>query len=184
MVKKVKYPEKQVERFKQMVRARSRIQPELISLLEFVREYRTQLEPSLFLRVCGLLASAGFSLWRAAFLFEQEDGKHEIYLDNVETFVAKIISDNTIGFVDDRNTWSLWHYVGVARSSLLEAMTLLFSGVVQDAKSSSIQAKLSDPPLLAASAADQWDELFEVMQHIRRTLTSRFEFVRTSHKLK
>jgi hypothetical protein len=72
------------------------------------------------------LASAGFSLWRAAFLFDQEDGKHQEYLNNVDTFISKIISDNTIAFVDDKKTWSLWHYIGVARSSLLEATVLLF----------------------------------------------------------
>ncbi|KRR08736.1 hypothetical protein CQ10_14315 [Bradyrhizobium valentinum] len=141
-----KDPEKQVEHFKQMVRARSRIQPELIQLLEFVREYREHLGPSVFLRVSGLLASAGFSLWRAAFLFHQEDGKHQVYLDNVDTFVSKIISDNSIAFSDDRNTWSLWHYIGVARSSLLEAMVLLFGGVAENPRSSTIKARLSDPP--------------------------------------
>jgi hypothetical protein len=178
-----KDPEKQIEHFKQMVQARSRIQPELIELLEFVREYRAHLEPSVFLRVSGLLASAGFSLWRAAFLFDQEDGKHQEYLNNVDAFISKIISDNTIGFLDDKKTWSLWHYIGVARSSLLDAMVLLFGGVAENPRSRGIKARLSDPPLLSGNAAAQWDDLFDVMQYVRETLTSRFEFARTSPKL-
>jgi hypothetical protein len=128
-------------------------------------------------------ASAGFSLWRAAFLFHQEDGKHQEYLDNVDTFVSKIISDNTIAFADERNTWSLWHYIGVARSSLLEAMVLLTSGVAANPRSATIKARLSDPPLLSGNAAEQWDELFEVMQFVRETFTAGLEFVKSSRKL-
>jgi hypothetical protein len=166
-----------------MVDARSRIQPELIRLLEFQRAYRANLQVSAFLRVVGLLASAGFSLWRAAFLFHREDGQHEQYLDNVETFLSKIITDNTIAFADDRNTWSLWHYIGVARSSLVDAITLLGSGKWESPKMNSIRVKLADPPLLKGNAAEQWNELFEVMQLVRETAIARIETIKSLPKI-
>jgi hypothetical protein len=165
-----------LDMFEEMVRARSKIQTELIEILKFKRTYEERLKASAFIRVTGLLTSAAFSLWRAAFLFSHEAGQHEDYLKNVETFLTKVITDNTIGFSDDKNTWSLWHYIGVARSSLLEASTILTSGLfkagITDAKFAVVQAKLSDPPLLSASAASQWDYLFDVMVLVRTTCAS------------
>jgi hypothetical protein len=111
--------------FEEMVSARSKFQGELIEILRFKRNYGERLKASAFLRVTGLLASAGFSMWRAAFLFTHAEGDHDRYLTNVDTFLTRLVSDNTIAFSDDKNTWSLWHYMGVARSSLLEALTLL-----------------------------------------------------------
>ena len=132
--------------------ARSKIQSELIDLLIFLRTQWPQLEASAYLRVTGLLATTGFSLWRAAFLFDHETRKHEQYLNNVEKLVSKIISDNTIGFTDDKNTWSLCHYIGVARSSLLEAASLL-SRPMRSAKFHQMEGRLIDVPLLQDTAA-------------------------------
>jgi hypothetical protein len=162
------------EQLRQMIAARSNIQPELLELLTFKRLHEEELQASAWLRVFGLLASAGFALWRAAFLFRHETGTHETYLNNVERFVKKIISDNNIAFSDDQNTWSLWHYIGGARSSLLEASTLL-DVRLNDPKFGLAVSKLVDAPLLQDTAAKQWNELFEIMQLFRRLLGSRIE---------
>lgn len=174
--------DKQVRQFKEMVRARSLIQSELIELLEFQRRYQKDLQASLYLRVSGNLASAGFALWRSAFLFTHEEGGPQAYLENVEAFLSKIISDNTIAFNDEKKTWSLWHYVGVARSSLLEALTLL-RRPVEDHRLEIMRRRFGDPPLLSATAAEQWNELFEAMQTVRKSLTARFDLQRTMPKL-
>jgi hypothetical protein len=114
-----------VDALRSMISARNRIQIALIDLLVFKRTYEDQLKnPPTRLRQVGLLASAGFSLWRAAFLFTEGSGEADGYLKDVDKFIAKVVSDNMIGFSDDKNSWSLWHYLGVARSSLIEAATL------------------------------------------------------------
>jgi hypothetical protein len=172
----------EVRQLREMVQARSLIQPELIELLEFQRRYHDDLTPSLYIRIAGLLASAGFSLWRAAFLFKEERGQHDEYLKNVGEFISKIILTNNIGFSDDRNTWSLWHYIGVARSSLLEALNLLRT-FPEDHKIENMRNRFSDPPLLSATAAEQWNELFVAMQFVRKTLTARFDKARSMPKL-
>jgi hypothetical protein len=160
--------------FEEMVAARSKIQAELIEVLRFKRTYGDMLKASAFLRVTGLLASTGFSLRRAAFLFTHAKGKHDDYLRNVETFISKVISDYNIGFSDDKNTWSLWHYIGVARSSLLEASELL-STRIETAKFSAMRAKLIDAPLLPDSAAQQWDLLFVMMKMVRETCAAQIK---------
>jgi hypothetical protein len=175
--------DRQIRQFKEMVNARSLIQPELIELLQFQRKYRENLFPSLYIRVAALLASTGFALWRAAFLFEQEQGEHGKYLSNIQTFISKIISDNMITFSDDKNTWSLWHYIGVARSSLLEALHLLKRDP-ESYKMEILRSRFGDPPLLSATSAAQWNELFEAMQLIREVLTAQFETMKKMPKLK
>jgi hypothetical protein len=162
---------------------RSVLQPELIRFLEFQRAYREKLEPSAYLRVAGLLASAGFSLWRAAFLFHQEEGDHETYLKNIDRFISKMISDNTIAFTDDKNTWSLWHYMSVARTTLVEALTLLHYIGIQSNESETMLLVFGDPPLLSASAARQWNELFGAMQFIREALQKQLDFAEAAKRV-
>ncbi len=168
----------QEQHLRDMVRARSKIQSELIDLLSFKHAHEGHLQASLFLRVIGLLASTGFSLWRAAFLFPHEKGRHDEYLKHVETFVTKIVSDNAIAFSDDKNTWSLWHYIGVSRSSLLEAALLLKSSL-NSAQLEKIQATLLDAPSLQDTAARQWDELFDLMQHLRKVCAEEIKTIKS-----
>src|SRR4051812_48074829 len=92
------------DRLRAMIKARNDIQNELVDLLDFKTSYGKELQVSAYLRVTGLLVSAGFSLWRAAFLFEHEGGKHQQYLDNAEKFLRRIISTNNIAYMDDQNT--------------------------------------------------------------------------------
>lgn len=170
------------QKLHEMVRARTKIQNELIELLGFKQAHEEYFQASKYLRILGLLGSIGFSLWRAAFLFGYEEGQHDSYISNVETFVTKIITDNAITFSDDKNVWSLWHYIGVARSSLLEAMTLL-EAQLNSPRFHTLKAKLVDAPLLSATAAQQWDELFEIMQWVRETTSARFEQVKSMRPL-
>jgi len=51
--------------------------------------------------VLGYLIRAAFSLWRAVFLAETFRDDTEIYTSQ-EKFLEKVITDNAIGFSDDK----------------------------------------------------------------------------------
>lgn len=165
-----------------MISARTRIQETLIQLLEYRRSYADQLRtPPTRLRQVGLLASAGFSLWRAAFLFTHGIGGADGYLEDIDVFIAKVVSDNTITFADDKNTWSLWHYLGVARSSLIEAASLF--APLMGPEGTRLHSLLSEHGATQNGAFEQWDNLLEAMHIIQSTAASRHEFLKTAPKL-
>jgi hypothetical protein len=171
-----------VEDLRRMISARTRIQTALIELLVFKRNFEDQLKnPPTRLRQVGLLASAGFSLWRAAFLFTHGSGEADGYLKDVDKFIAKVVSDNMIGFSDDKNSWSLWHYIGVARSSLIEAASL-FTPIVGP-RGARLDNLLSEEGATHNGPFKQWDNLLEAMQTIQAIAASRHDFLKTSPKI-
>ena len=171
-----------VDDLRSMISARNRIQIALIELLEFKRKFEDQLKnPPTRLRQVGLLASAGFSLWRAAFLMTEDSGGADGYLKDVDKFIAKVVSDNMIGFTDDKNSWSLWHYLGVARSSLIEAASLFTP--INGPEGVRIDNLLSLEGATRNGSFEQWDGLLEAMQAIQGIAASRHNFLRTAPKL-
>ena len=79
---------------------RAEIQRTLLALYEFVRHRRPprRTEENY---VLGYLIRAAFSLWRAVFLAETFRDDTEIYTSQ-EKFLEKVITDNAIGFSDDK----------------------------------------------------------------------------------
>jgi hypothetical protein len=67
------------------------------------------------------LASACFSLWRAAFLADRQTKKAETLADAV-AFLGKMLIDNAINYPQDRSTrnWTFNFYMSTATSMLLQ----------------------------------------------------------------
>lgn len=67
----------------------------------------------------GLLVGAAFSLWRAAFLVDAERDWPKI-LEKAETFLEAVVEDNTINYLQDKNTrnWTVGYYLNNARYRL------------------------------------------------------------------
>jgi|HubBroStandDraft_6_1064221.scaffolds.fasta_scaffold2103470_1 hypothetical protein len=94
---KIPHPSATVSFEEWLVPSRSQIQSSLLQLLLMLRQRRSEIEPLRDCRLCvGLLASAGFSLWRAVFLAEQPDKKTTEFLSSVERFLETVIKDNAI----------------------------------------------------------------------------------------
>lgn len=72
-------------------------------------------------RSLTLLVGAAFSLWRAAFLADDER-ERLIVLSHIQKFLRYLIRDNTIGFSQDRDTqtWTSIYYISSANMSLIE----------------------------------------------------------------
>ena len=66
------------------------------------------------------LAAIAFSLWRAVFLSDLTEDVEKQMID-VETFLANLVSHNSIGYPQDRNAreWTFQYYLGDARQRLL-----------------------------------------------------------------
>jgi hypothetical protein len=172
------------ERFlKWMVDARGRIHAALLELLSLLRERRAEIDGILDRRLTvGLLASTGFALWRACFLIHHA-GTGSKFLTDVDTFLVTVISDNAVSFRDDKNAWSCWHYLGIARSSLLEALSLLPSSSKMDQNTIRLVSQLDTGRFLILDAYEQWETLFRGFEQVQRALMGALDLPRTLHKL-
>jgi len=65
------------------------------------------------------LVAVAFSLWRAAFLAEKTGKRADVFAHGRD-FLAKLIEDNAISYVQDKNSkeWTFNYYTKNARSSL------------------------------------------------------------------
>lgn len=65
------------------------------------------------------MLAIAFSLWRAAFLADKT-GKRSKVFDHGREFLAKVIEDNAIAYVQDKTSreWTFNYYTGNARNSL------------------------------------------------------------------
>jgi len=98
------------------IEQRAEIQRTLLALYEFVRGTRPEgsdFDESFLL---NHLIAAAFSLWRAVFLAETYRTEESIRTSQ-ENFLAKVISDNTIGFGDDKinRAWTVSYYLDDAK---------------------------------------------------------------------
>jgi hypothetical protein len=107
------------------IEQRAEIQRTLLALYEFIRNHppdKIDMWDKYLLDAC---VGAAFSLWRAAFLAEtlrEEAGVHA----SQEAFLERLISDNTIGFADDKSNrdWTVGYYLENAKYRLANAINL------------------------------------------------------------
>ncbi len=93
-----------------LVERRSQIQKFLLELYEFDQELAPE-EREAYHPVFGLLAGAGFSLWRAVFLSVKQRTMRET-INDASRLLKILIETNAIGFPQDRETeqWMVGYY--------------------------------------------------------------------------
>jgi hypothetical protein len=115
------------EHLKWAIDQRAEIQRTLLALYDFVCRHRPPQEYDLNY-VLGYLVGAAFSLWRAVFLadtFRDEVSVH----GSQEQFLQKVITDNAIGFNDDRQNrcWTVGYYLDNAELRLSQVASFVES---------------------------------------------------------
>lgn len=73
--------------------------------------------------------------------------------------------------VSTKAIWSLWHYLGVARSSLLEAKTVL--RMTLGPEPDRLEFLLGEQNATNLSAIAQWDNLLEASNTIKNAIAGR-----------
>ena len=114
--------------FHWLIEARAAIQTRLSELSALDRQHRAVLlegDQSLA-RAYSILAAAGFSLWRAAFLSEVTHGWSEA-LDAARELIEEVLATNTAAFPTERKNknWMFGYYLSNAMSRVTVARTLL-----------------------------------------------------------
>jgi len=157
----------ETEDFGWLVDRRSRIQQLLLRLYEFLNENRADLATrELQWPLFGLLVGAGFSLWRAAFLAEEERQRPDV-LDHAEKFLERLLRDNAINYPQDRETrmWTVGYYLHNARFRLELILGKLSSDpaarrVIGLAQKEAFRAFHASEPN-RANPRTQWDKAYE-----------------------
>jgi hypothetical protein len=106
-----------IEHLRWAIDQRAEIQRTMLALYEYVRANRTSLgyaNPKEY--ILDHLVGAAFSLWRAVFLAETFRSDETIR-ESQEGFLAKVISDNSITFGDDKinRAWTVGYYLDDAK---------------------------------------------------------------------
>ncbi len=108
--------------FKWLVESRSKIQKESLALYNFLCANRTALDQNKpAAEIFGFLLGTTFSLWRAAFLANENRPKRRI-LDDAQKFLKYLVRDNTISYTQDKDAknWTVGYYLNDARYRLLD----------------------------------------------------------------
>jgi hypothetical protein len=106
-----------VEHLRWAVNQRAEIQHSLLALYEYVRRTpSTAGYADTKVYLLDHLIGAAFSLWRAVFLAETHRTDEGIR-ESQEAFLAKVISDNSITFGDDKinRAWTVGYYLDDAK---------------------------------------------------------------------
>jgi ribosome-associated translation inhibitor RaiA len=100
-----------------VIEGRANNQRVALRLFEIFDRYQDQLKTRHF--SAQDLVSVAFSLWRAVFLADRT-GKMDLKDKQAKEFLAKMLTDNAIAYVQDRSAreWSFNYYTGNARFRL------------------------------------------------------------------
>lgn len=106
-----------IEHLRWAIEQRAEIQRTLLALYDYVRNKGSNAgyaDPSVY--ILDHLIGAAFSLWRAVFLAETYRTDESIR-QSQEAFLAKVISDNSITFGDDKinRAWTVGYYLDDAK---------------------------------------------------------------------
>jgi hypothetical protein len=117
VTKSAKAKKPDIEHLRWAVDQRAEIQRTLLALYEYVRSISPTsgyAEPKVY--ILDHLIGAAFSLWRAVFLAETFRTDESIH-QSQEAFLAKVISDNSITFGDDKinRAWTVGYYLDDAK---------------------------------------------------------------------
>ena len=137
------------EHLQWLVRNRSRNQAATFELYGLIRTFGDRLTYDLSLQtVAQEIAAAAFSLWRAVFLSELS-GDAQTRMLHVETFLRKLIADNTVVYQTDKDSreWTYRYYVDNARYRLIDIGARLSPGLLATER---LQIK-------AATEREEWE---------------------------
>jgi hypothetical protein len=104
---------------------RADVQRSMVALYEYVRSHTPDAQKFDDTYVLDHLIAAAFNLWRAAFLTDTSRSMEEIRKSQ-EAFLEKVITENSIGFSDDKKHrhWTVEFYLEGAKLRLLRAIAL------------------------------------------------------------
>jgi hypothetical protein len=110
---------KKLEHLQWAIKSRADNQRSAVRLLHLFWEYEGQWKTLRWSRAAQDLLSVSFSLWRAAFLADKTGQRVEVFSD-ATIFLEKIIEDNAISYLNDRNCkeWTFNYYTRNARAAL------------------------------------------------------------------
>ena len=113
-----------LEHLEWAIKSRAKNQRACLDLLRLFEEYEDIWKTKDYSKAAQDLIAIAFSLWRAAFLAEKSGKRSEVFAHGRD-FLAKLIEDNAISYVQGKNAleWTFNYYTKNARSSL----TLLYS---------------------------------------------------------
>jgi hypothetical protein len=104
---------------------RADVQRSMVALYEYVRSHTPDAQKFDDTYLLDHLIAAAFNLWRAAFLTDTSRSMEEIRKSQ-EAFLEKVITENSIGFSDDKKHrhWTVEFYLEGAKLRLLRAIAL------------------------------------------------------------
>jgi hypothetical protein len=108
-----------LEHLQWAIESRAQNQRCAVRLLRLFMEYEEQWKTKRWAGAAQELLSVSFSLWRAAFLADKT-AKRAAVFSHATNFLEKIIEDNAISYVQDRqcNEWTFNYYTRNARTAL------------------------------------------------------------------
>jgi hypothetical protein len=104
---------------------RADVQRSMVALYEYVRSFKPNAQKFDDTYLLDHLIAASFNLWRAAFLTDTKREMEDIR-ESQEAFLEKVITENSIGFSDDKRHrhWTVEFYLEGAKLRLLRAIQL------------------------------------------------------------
>lgn len=97
------------------IESRTRNQTSIIRLLELFDKYETRWKSKKYSRAAQDLASAAFSLWRAAFLADKSSKRSDVFAKG-KAFLTRVVEENAIGFPQDKE-WRDWTFNYYSRNA-------------------------------------------------------------------
>ena len=175
------------EKLRESVKARSKIQFLLLDLYDFLEEHQENLANNDRDRFCiafTLIMGAGFSLWRAAFLTQDERHRDTI-IAHARGFLRFLVRDNAINYPQDRETqaWSAMYYMNSANLKLLH-LAEVFPEIVRDPSADEKKEETYRKSLVAGTSWSignrkpserMWIECFEEVDRIFKAFKLAFE---------
>ena len=138
MTKNKDEPKPDFDHLKWSIDKRADVQRTLLALYTYVRCRPAENVKPIDIDLLDDLIGAAFSLWRAVFLVDTLREDTTVH-DSQEQFLAKVISDNSITFADDKinRHWTVGYYLENAKLRLRQTLSY-----VDDRKSTTLQTRL------------------------------------------
>jgi len=163
---KAKKPD--IEHLRWAVDQRAEIQRTLLALYGYVRKNKPSAgyaNPRDY--ILDHLVGASFSLWRAVFLAETFRSDESIR-DSQEGFLAKVISDNSITFGDDKinRAWTVGYYLDDAKLRIERASAYADHHLKADSRRNVIQHLRLRGTLGVSLTEWEWESAHFALRHM------------------
>jgi hypothetical protein len=104
-----------LQQIKWAIESRTRNQMSIVRLLELFDKYEPRWKSKKYSRAAQDLASAAFSLWRAAFLADKSSKRSDVFTKG-HAFLTRVVEENAIGFPQDKQ-WRDWTFNYYSRNA-------------------------------------------------------------------